>query len=228
VARPQIPAEAAPANFPTSKKTLLDSKDTKTFWMRMIPKDTKTFWIQTAHSPPPPPPLISYSQIKYLLSSPPPRNYNLLPSTVHRPPCIDAIDIVSMSLTALAVISRQGAPLYLHDYASNNNDSHHHHLLKFDDDEFNDPDDILFFSDTNDDNDAIITPTTSAKQRKEWPCRIKYQFVLHSACERLREILEDNMWKTPPSGGAMGIMDACWVGYLCSSDNLRAYGEFCE
>ena len=131
-----------------------------------------------------------------------------------------------MSITALAVISRQGTPLYLHDYASNN-DSHHHHLLKFDDDLFNDPDDILFCSDANDDNDAIIT-TTSAKQRQEWPCRIKYQFVLHSACERLHEILEDNMWKTPPSGGAMGIMDACWVGYLCTSDNLRAYGELCE
>jgi hypothetical protein len=193
----------------------------------MIPKDTKTFWIQTARSATglrSPPPLISHSQIKYppLLSA----SAELQPITVHRPPCVDAIDIVSMSLTALAVISRQGAPLYLHDYASNNDS--HHHLLKFDDDEFNDPDDILFFSDANDDNDAIITTTTSAKQRQEWPCRIKYQFVLHSACERLREILEDNMWKTPPSGGAMGIMDACWVGYLCSSDNLRAYGEFCE
>jgi len=134
-----------------------------------------------------------------------------------------------MSLAALAVISRHGTPLYLHDYASNNDP---HHLLKFDDDDKDIDDIMLFGDDDDDDNDnehgaGITTKSTSAKQRQEWPCRLKYQFILHSACERLQEILEENMGKAPPSGGTMGIMDACWVGFVCSSGNLRAYGELC-
>ncbi|KAL3772201.1 hypothetical protein ACHAW5_009348 [Stephanodiscus triporus] len=55
---------------------------------------------------------------------------------------------------------------------------------------------------------------------EEWPCRLSFQFILHSACHRLYEVLAENKWKAP---GAVG-MDACWVGYLCSSDNFRAYG----
>jgi hypothetical protein len=132
-----------------------------------------------------------------------------------------------MSLTALAVISRQGTPLYLHDYASNNN-----HWKKEDDDQ--DFDDMLLggsnneYDDITGNGESMTTKITSAKQRQEWPCRIKYQFILHASCERLHEILEENMWKTPPtSGGSMGIMDACWVGYLCSSDNVRRMVSVC-
>ena len=67
--------------LPPIEENLL-AKDTKTFWMRMIPKDTKTFWIQTARSATglrSPPPLISHSQIKY-----PPLLSASAASTVHR------------------------------------------------------------------------------------------------------------------------------------------------
>ncbi len=130
----------------------------------------------------------------------------------------------SGTLTAIAVISRQGSPLYLHDYASNND----HWKQKEDDDQ--DFDDMLLggsdeYDTITENGERVATAITSAKQRQEWPCRIKHQFILHASCERLHEILEENKWKTPPSGEAMGIMDACWVGFLCSSDNLKAYGE---
>lgn len=117
-----------------------------------------------------------------------------------------------MSLTALAVVSRQGTPLYLHDYVTTSESN------------------LLFnFDDGNDDFDGeeqvVGLTTTSSEQRQEWPCRLEYQFILHSACERLNEILEKNNWKVPPGGGGGSVVEACWVGFLCSSDNLRAYGE---
>lgn len=113
-----------------------------------------------------------------------------------------------MSLTALAVVNRHGTPLYLRDYAKDSN------LL------FNlygqlDDDDADIFGD-----EIITVEETSTKQKEEWPCQLKYQFILHSACQRLEDVLRGNQWKAPGASG----MDACWVGLLCLSDNLRAYG----
>jgi len=126
-----------------------------------------------------------------------------------------------MSLAALAVVNRQATPLYMRDYtASNNNDA----CSSYDDNNNN----LLFFNlhgQLRDDDgdifgdDELIEETTT-EQRKEWPCQLKYQFVLHSACERLEEVLMGNRWKAPGASG----MDANWVGLLCLSDNLRAYG----
>mmetsp|Transcript_10930 Transcript_10930/g.16644 ORF Transcript_10930/g.16644 Transcript_10930/m.16644 type:complete len:188 (+) Transcript_10930:97-660(+) len=111
-----------------------------------------------------------------------------------------------MSLTALAVTNRQNTPLYLRDYATESN--------------------LLFDLTTNHDDlfDDDLTPLEeiTSKQKEEWPCLLKYQFILHSACDRLEQILRDNNWKS--SGAVTSGMDACWVGLLCSSDNLRAYG----
>ena len=113
-----------------------------------------------------------------------------------------------MSLTALAVVSRQGTPLYLRDYSNTN--------------------DLIFNfsgSSNNDDlfDDEIFTnyEESTSKQLSEWPCQLKYQFILNSACEKLEEVLRGNQWRTP---GATG-MEANWVGLLCLSDNFRAYGE---
>ena len=115
-----------------------------------------------------------------------------------------------MSLTALAVVNRQGTPLYLRDYANES------HLI------FNLDGQLGMINDgTGDIFGDDITEMTS-KQHAEWPCQLKYQFILHSAIQRLEEVLKDNQWKVQ---GATG-MDACWVGFLCASDNLRAYGKF--
>lgn len=111
-----------------------------------------------------------------------------------------------MSLAALAVVSRQGAPLYLRDYSKNSN------LIFSLDGQVGDGDADLFGDD--------IIPEMTREQNDEWPCQLKYQFILHSACQQFDDILRGNRWKAP---GATG-MDACWVGFLCSSDNLRAYG----
>ncbi|KAL7530137.1 hypothetical protein ACHAWF_003261 [Thalassiosira exigua] len=115
---------------------------------------------------------------------------------------------VFMSLTALAVVGRQGTPLYLRDYA---NDC----TLLFDLHNQLGEDDSDIFGDGLDAIEGI-----TAKQRDEWPCQMKYQFTLHSSCQRLDDVLRDNNWKAP---GAVGT-DACWVGLLCLADNLRAYG----
>mmetsp|Transcript_19989 Transcript_19989/g.43329 ORF Transcript_19989/g.43329 Transcript_19989/m.43329 type:complete len:187 (-) Transcript_19989:617-1177(-) len=114
-----------------------------------------------------------------------------------------------MSLTALAIVSRQGSPLYLRDYSKDCN------LIFGLDGQFGDGDSDIF----GDDN-IIPVKEMTPEQEDEWPCQLKHQFILHSACQRLDDVLRDNQWKTP---GAVG-MDACWVGFLCSSDNLRAYG----
>mmetsp|Transcript_15266 Transcript_15266/g.27751 ORF Transcript_15266/g.27751 Transcript_15266/m.27751 type:complete len:190 (-) Transcript_15266:319-888(-) len=113
-----------------------------------------------------------------------------------------------MSLTAFAVVSQQGTPLYLRDYATNSN-------LLFN--LYGDDDDSDMFG------DGIITvEETTMKQKETWPCQLQYQFILHSACQRLEDVLRgnSNQWKAPGASG----MDACWVGLLCLSDNLRAYG----
>ncbi len=119
-----------------------------------------------------------------------------------------------MSLAALAAVSRNGSPMFLRDYVKPSE-----LLFNFtgmlDDDDYFDDDDI--FGD-------VIGPRgaeRSSNLMKEWPCRLLYQFILHSACHRLYEILAENKWKAP---GAVG-MDACWVGYLCSAYNFRAYGK---
>jgi hypothetical protein len=119
-----------------------------------------------------------------------------------------------MSLAALAAISRYGTPMYLRDYIRPS-DLLFNFANLHDDDDYYDDDDI--FGD-------VIGPKgekRSSNAVKEWPCRLTYQFILHSVCHKLYEILAENKWKSP---GAVG-MDACWVGYLCSSDNFRAYGK---
>lgn len=114
-----------------------------------------------------------------------------------------------MSIVALAVISRQGNPLYLRDYADDSN-------LLFDlSGQSGDDDDDIFG------DDIIPIKETSSKQKEEWPCRLKYQFVLHSASQKLEDVLRGDQWKAPGASG----MESCWVGFLCSSDNFRAYGE---
>eukprot|EP00584_Thalassiosira_punctigera_P003184 CAMPEP_0172539790 /NCGR_PEP_ID=MMETSP1067-20121228/10923_1 /TAXON_ID=265564 ORGANISM="Thalassiosira punctigera, Strain Tpunct2005C2" /NCGR_SAMPLE_ID=MMETSP1067 /ASSEMBLY_ACC=CAM_ASM_000444 /LENGTH=202 /DNA_ID=CAMNT_0013325525 /DNA_START=17 /DNA_END=625 /DNA_ORIENTATION=- len=126
-----------------------------------------------------------------------------------------------MSLVSLAVVSRHGTPLYLRDCA--------------------DPSDLLFDLAGNDQSsvgggggggddedlfgDELSPPApeeTTSRQREEWPCRLDRQFALHSACARMEEVLGcgSNRLKAPGASG----MDACWVGLLCTSDSLRAYG----
>ncbi|KAL9182034.1 hypothetical protein ACHAXT_012377 [Thalassiosira profunda] len=100
-----------------------------------------------------------------------------------------------MSLATLAVVGRDGAPLYLRDFAEGDNDGD------------------LF-------GDEIDVAETTQQQTAAWPCNVKYQFVLHAACQRLEESLKENKWRVPGATGA----EACWVGFLCLSDNLRAYG----
>lgn len=114
-----------------------------------------------------------------------------------------------MSLAALAVVSRQGEPLYLRDYSKDSNP-----IFSLSISQFGDGDSDIFG------DDIMPVKEMTPEQLKEWPCQLKYQFALHSACQRLDDVLRENQWKTP---GATG-MDACWVGLLCSSDNLRAYG----
>ena len=120
-----------------------------------------------------------------------------------------------MSIAALAAVSRDGTPLYLRDYVKSiDSDLVYNFGGLLDDDDYYDDDDI--FGD-------VISPSgaeRSARLMDEWPCRLKFQFILHSACHRLYEVLAENQWKAPSAVG----MDACWVGHLCSSDNFRAYG----
>mmetsp|Transcript_16105 Transcript_16105/g.38654 ORF Transcript_16105/g.38654 Transcript_16105/m.38654 type:complete len:191 (-) Transcript_16105:378-950(-) len=114
-----------------------------------------------------------------------------------------------MSLAALSVLSRQGTPLYLRDYADDDSN------LFFDlNGQSADGGSDLF------EDEMIPVEEMSSKQKDEWPCQLDYQFVLHSACQRLDDVLRENKWKAPGASG----MDACWVGFLCLSDNLRAYG----
>ncbi len=109
-----------------------------------------------------------------------------------------------MSLTALSIVSRDSTPLYLRDYANNETN--------------------LVFNNLSDSDlfDQDIPASEETTTKAEWPCQLKYQFILHSACQRLEDILKENKWRLP---GAPSGMDACWVGFLCSSDNFRAYGE---
>ena len=111
-----------------------------------------------------------------------------------------------MSLAAIAILGRQGNPIYIRGFDDAN-------LLfniygkkstpsKADND---------FFC------DALIEETI--EQRTEWECCIKYQFALFSAYERFVQMLEGG-WK----GAGVGT-DACWMGFLCSVDGFNAYGK---
>jgi len=116
-----------------------------------------------------------------------------------------------MSLAALAVVNRQNTPLYLRDYA---NESHQIFNLDGQLDDINDGGpSVDIFGDNIEE--------MSSKQLDNWPCNIKYQFLLHSATQRLEEVLRESKWKAQGASG----MDNCWVGFLCSSDNMRAYGK---
>mmetsp|Transcript_5283 Transcript_5283/g.9705 ORF Transcript_5283/g.9705 Transcript_5283/m.9705 type:complete len:209 (-) Transcript_5283:491-1117(-) len=132
-----------------------------------------------------------------------------------------------MSLIALAAIDRSGTPLYLRDYTHDL--SLLFHLSARDENIF---DDALF-----DEDDMATIPLagveegeeggccgeTSKEQKTEWPCQLHYQFTIHAAYERLEDLVvrgPKEGWRVPGASG----MDACWVGLLCLSDNLRAYG----
>ena len=122
-----------------------------------------------------------------------------------------------MSLTALAVVNRQGAPLYMQEYTNNNTNVGSGGLV------FNLASQLGVTNNHNEDifGDDLDEITTSSQQTKEWPCSLEYQFILHSAIQRLEEmIVKDNQWKTNNQTN-----NACWVGILCTSNNLRAYGE---
>jgi hypothetical protein len=111
-----------------------------------------------------------------------------------------------MSLTAVAVESRQGAPLYLRSFANESNN-----LFLFD--KIGDGESDIF-------GDGIITTDEITASKKDDECSPQMQFILHSAFEKMDEVLRENNWKAPG-----GFGNACWVGLLCLSNHLRAYGE---
>lgn len=110
-----------------------------------------------------------------------------------------------MPIVAIAVLGRLGHPLYLSDFAS---------PLLFDiytQPTSSQPDDDFFC-------DSIVECTT--EQHSEWPCRMKHQFALFAAYERISQML-DGGWKVPRGIGA----DACWMGLVCTVNGYNAYGE---
>ncbi|KAL7521745.1 hypothetical protein ACHAWX_006423 [Stephanocyclus meneghinianus] len=110
-----------------------------------------------------------------------------------------------MSLAAIAIIGRQGNPIYIRDFDDTNLLFNLYRQKSTPSEADND-----FFC------DAFIEET--AEQRSEWQCSIKNQFELFSAYERLVQILEGG-WK----GAGMGP-DACWMGLVCSVGGFNAYG----
>ncbi|KAL3801409.1 hypothetical protein HJC23_007019 [Cyclotella cryptica] len=110
-----------------------------------------------------------------------------------------------MSLAAIAIISRQGNPIFIRDFDDAN-------LL------FNLYGQKSTLSEADNDFfcDSLIEETK--EQRSEWQCCIKHQFALFSAYERLVQMLEGG-WK----GAGVGP-DACWMGLVCSVDGFNAYG----
>jgi hypothetical protein len=119
-------------------------------------------------------------------------------------------------VVALAVVnSRDGTPIYLHDYSPQPT------TLYYDDDElFGGP--IITGSIGCAANDSAV-PKDSTNLIHEWPCQLTFQFILHEAYVALYQILDTNQWKVPTTSGADGSL-ACWVGYLCSSSGFRCYG----
>lgn len=110
-----------------------------------------------------------------------------------------------MSVAAIAVIGRLGNPLYLCDFAS---------PLLFDiytQPTTTQPDDDFFC-------DSLVEETS--EQHSEWPCRMKYQFALFAAYDRVSQMLEGG-WKGTSGLGA----DACWMGLVCTVNGYNAYGE---
>lgn len=68
-------------------------------------------------------------------------------------------------------------------------------------------------------------PTSSFQEErstrtKEWPCSLRYQFLMNTAQDCLEEVLAENRWRKQGSNGA----DASWVGLLCRVDEFIAYG----
>lgn len=109
-----------------------------------------------------------------------------------------------MSIAAVAVIGRLCQPIYLRDFST---------PLLFDlytqSSIPGQPDEDYFC-------DSIVEET--AEQQSEWPCRMKYQFSLFAAHDKMVQMLEGG-WK-----GGVGP-DACWMGLVCSVDGFNAYGE---
>ena len=111
-----------------------------------------------------------------------------------------------MSLVAIGVISRRhGQPLFMHSFVESSD-------LLFGQYGQNDTIGAEFFGD--------ILVEESLNSKSEWSCEDKYQFMLHSASDRLDEILAEGKWKKPGNVGA----DACWVGLLCSMGSFNAFG----
>lgn len=124
-------------------------------------------------------------------------------------------------VVALAVVSRDGTPLYLHDY--NQPTTTAAPLFKegyYDDDE-------LVITGIGCANENDVVPKDSTNLINEWPCKLTFQFILHEAYHSLCNILDINQWKIPSTmmgGGSTDGSSACWVGYLCSSSGFQCYG----
>jgi hypothetical protein len=129
------------------------------------------------------------------------------PRSPQIPPFIRPSLLQTMSIAAVAVMGRQGQPIYLRDFDA---------PLLFD--MYSQP------SATVPDNDffcdSLIEETE--EQKVEWPCRMKYQFALLAAYEKAVQMLEGG-WKGVGGAGP----DACWMGLVCNVDGFHAYGERC-
>ena len=86
-----------------------------------------------------------------------------------------------MSLTALAVVNRQGAPLYMQEYTHNNTNGGRGGLV------FNLTSQLGVKNNHNEDifGDDLDEVTTSSQQTKEWPCSLEYQFILINANKKI-------------------------------------------
>lgn len=125
-------------------------------------------------------------------------------------------------VVALAVVSRDGTPLYLHDYNQPTTTAPPSKEEYYDDDELFGGPIITGIGCAND----VNVPKDSTNLINEWPCKLKFQFILHEGYVALCTILDNNQWKV--STAMMGVgtdgSGACWVGYLCSSTNFQCYG----
>lgn len=128
---------------------------------------------------------------------------------------LSPVELRQTMVVALAVVSRDGTPLYLHDYnqptASNPPSKEGYY------------DDEPIMTGVGCD----VVPKDSTNLINEWPCKLTFQFILHEAYHFLCKILITNQWKIPTTmmgGGSTDGSAACWVGYLCSSSGFQCYG----
>ena len=124
-------------------------------------------------------------------------------------------------VVALAVVSRDGTPLYLHDFQPTTTAPPSKEEYYDDDELFGGPI-ITGIGCAND----VNVPKDSTNLINEWPCKLKFQFILHEGYVALCTILDNNQWKVPTAMMGVGTdgSGACWVGYLCSSSIFQCYG----